>query len=418
MLNRPTTSPLPHFLLILLLTLTGCGESPQPPAEELGKESWRAEVAVPPPSQPKAPPGELDRALMIGVVGPLTGEGAEFGQQVRDGLMTAAHAFNDAGGIDGQPIGVIIGDNEGDSELTRGIVQGFLQKNVLAIFAAPTGWSTFAATQIVNRSETLFIAVGPRRRISRSGPYIFRLALADEIAIAALTKMAVSQMGLKRFALVTSSLYEHSLTTSALFKQALPVEGGEIVVEGDTYDTYTGQSGPDKVVPTLLKVDPPVDGILFTGGDEEGATLAQALQKAGIKAPLLGNEDLFTDQFLQAGGEAVVGSRLYSTWHPKSDTPHMGRFQTGFSQVSKLGVPERFAALAYDGFMLLAEAIQKARSTKPSQVREVLVNPEGFPGATGQTAFAEDGEAIKEPVLMEVQSLNGQIQFVPLPPES
>ncbi len=65
--------------------------------------------------------------------------------------------------------------------------------------------------------------------------------------------------------------------------------------------------------------------------------------------------------------------------------------------------PDRFAALAYDTFMLVADAIKIAGSTNTSKVRDALINRGECEGITGKMSFSPEGAPIKHPLICKIK---------------
>ncbi len=372
-------------------------KSPAPKAE---KPEWLAS----PPAKPRGETGkaiEKERALIVGVIGPETGAEAKYGLAVLNGVVMAAERFNAAGGLRGEKIKIIHHDNSGGSGQALDIASALIEKNVVAVFSAPTGWSTFAPTHLANGSQTVFISVGTRRNIGRSGDYIFRFSLPDEIAIDEMLGYAAKELGYRNFALVTSSSYDYSLSIASAFKQAVPRHGGTILVETDTYDTFSGKTDIGKAVAVLKAGAEGLQAIIFTGDAQEAANLAQAANDEGLTLPLIGSEDLFSVQFLKQGSQAARGALLYATFAPDRATPLVSDFVT--DHVAKhSAVPDRFTALAYDAFGLLSRALEAAGSLQGQAVRDALVNLKEAEGVTGASRWAADGTPIKHPHLYRV----------------
>jgi branched-chain amino acid transport system substrate-binding protein len=392
-------------LAFLLFGIIGDrGEAPAPP--KAGKPDWMASS----PAKPNKPQ-EKERALIVGVIGPETGADAEYGLAVLEGIVMAADRFNARGGWRGEKIKVIHHDNRGGSGRALDAAEALIENNVVAIFSAPTGWSTFAPTHLASGSRTIFISVGTRRKIGRSGDYIFRLALPDKIAIDEMLKYAANGLGYRNFALVTSSSYEHSLSIASAFKQAVPRHDGKILVEADTYDTFSGKTDIGKVVAALMAGSKGLQAIIFTGGSREAALLAHAAKSAGLKLPLIGGEDLFSKQFLEHGGQAVRGTLLYASFAPDRPTPLVRDFVADHV-ARKNTVPDRFTALAYDAFNLLTRAIASAGSLKGRAVREAMVNLKETEGVTGASRWAPNGTPVKHPHLYRVEGHQAGERFV------
>jgi len=67
------------------------------------------------------------------------------------------------------------------------------------------------------------------------------------------------------------------------------------------------------------------------------------------------------------------------------------------------------AALTYDAFGLLFQAIRNAGSTEPESIRIGLATIESYPGVTGQMRFRGSGDPIKSAVILQIR--NGKFVF-------
>jgi branched-chain amino acid transport system substrate-binding protein len=381
-------------VVFVCMSLAGCSrEDPVEPAPVAVVGQSLNDVGSEQPTEP-------ERKLLIGVVGPETGPEAQYGQSVYQGVLLAAQGLNDAGGIGGEKLEVVHFDNKGGQGRTRDIVQHFVDQKAMAIIAAPTGWATFAPTYLSNDSKTILISIGSRRKVARSGDYIFQMSLNDEIATAYMVEHAIREQGFTRLALVTASDYDYSLDVSALFKIALNSHDAELVFETDTYDTYTGQHDLRSATTKLLEVADSLDAIIFTGSASEAAELLQGLLKENVRLPLLGGEDLFSDEFLDAAGESAIGSLVYATY-PNQSLLRTKDFISTY-EVQYQTKPDRFSALAFDATTLVANAIAESDSRKSSVVRETLLASKLVDGVTGTSEFAAQGTSINVPLIYKV----------------
>jgi len=363
---------------IMMLLLTGCSDKKTEKAPETSAID--------------------ERPLIIGVVGPETGEEASYGMSVVEGTLAAARRFNAQGGIGGKEIKVLHFDDKSDIGLTTAIVKDLINQKAVAILAAPTGTSTFAPIHLANESKTIFISVGSRRQLKASGPYVFRTAVPDETATEDLIKYAVTELGYINYVLVTAADNEFSLELSSLFKRALDKHHGVIKIETDTYDSYTGGHNIKAVISAIKNSKDTLHGVIFTGGVSEAVLLAQELKKAGLKLPIIGGEDLYSVEYLK-GGEAVNETLLYTTFSAEHKTSKVDDFIKDYGKAN----PDRFAALAYDTFMLVADAIKAAGTTDTSKVREALISRKDCEGVTGKTSFSSENMPIKHPIICKVK---------------
>ena len=390
-MNTPPKISLVVFVVMVMLLLSGCSDNKGAKAPEKAiKEAT------------------IERPLIIGIVGPETGEEASYGTSVVEGALAAAKRFNAQGGVGGKEIKVLHFDDKSNLELTNKAVQDFISQGVIAILAAPTGSSTFAPVHLVNEAKTIFISIGSRRRLKASGPYVFRTAVPDELATEDLIKYATTELGYINYVLVTAADNDFSLDLSSMFKKALDKHHGVIKIETDTYDSFKGRHNIGTVISEIKKSRDPLHGVIFTGGVSEAVQLAQELKKAGLNLPIIGGEDLFSEEYLK-GGEAVSETLMYTTFSIDNKSPKMDEFIKDFGKPN----PDRFAALAYDTFMLVAEAIKEAGSTDTSKVREALINRKDCVGVTGKTSFTSENMPIKHPSICRIKKgEDGESAFV------
>lgn len=340
------------------------------------------------------------KKLKFGVIGPLTGEGSEYSKAMFDAIKLAARDFNEAGGINGKKIELAVKDNKGDYAKTRDQVIELINDNVSAIIASPAGWSTFTPVSMANASKTIFMSVGSQRHIGRSGPYVFRNSLPDETATEEIIRYCKEKLGYKRFVIITSMIDdESSLSVAGLCRRGLQKTGGEIVAEACT---NLDLGVKETITKIKSETKGSIDAVIFAGAAKDAVEVLKELRSQGINAPLIGSESLYTAEFLKLGGDAVTGSLLYTSFTPLSDAPATTKFIKSYKAVTGKE-PSSLAALGYDSFMLIAEAIKRAGTTDPLKVRTALTKIKGFTGVSGTISMSADGESIKTPFLLRVE---------------
>ncbi|WP_146227032.1 ABC transporter substrate-binding protein, partial [Mesotoga sp. TolDC] len=90
-------------------------------------------------------------------------------------------------------------------------------------------------------------------------------------------------------------------------------------------------------------------------------------------------------------------------------TPKAAEFIEAFK--AKYGVePSAFSALGYDAFMLAVDAISRAGSAVPEDIKNALSATVAFEGVTGYITIDENGDAVKDAIVRKVE--NGAFKFV------
>jgi len=72
--------------------------------------------------------------------------------------------------------------------------------------------------------------------------------------------------------------------------------------------------------------------------------------------------------------------------------------------------PSAFAALGFDAYLVIVDAINRAKSWKPADIKEALAATKNFQGATGNITFDENGDAIKDAIVKKIEK--GAFKFI------
>ncbi len=352
------------------------------------------------------------RAPRIGVLGALTGELKKFGNAAANGAELASDELDAKGGINGQEFEFFVFDTGGKMGGARRGIEAFSQRNVLGIVGAATGEVSFSSSKRINDEQIIMVSAGSRRRLGDTGPYNFRITLNDKAGAKGLIDYLKEKKHWKKFALLSTLVNDFSIQLSAVFKEAIFDSGLKVTDELFLWPTSTTNMGASDTsveaqVKKLKKTSP--DALVYTGGAEEAAELVSEMRKQGVTIPIIGGEDLMDDRFL-ALGDGVVGTIVYSGFNPDSQNPRVRHFVKAYKK--RFGKkPSRLAALSYDAFNLLVEAIKRAKSMRPTHLQQAMFIKD-FHGVTGKMKITESGEAVKDLFIFQVKKVSGKPEFV------
>src|SRR6266536_2996892 len=120
--------------------------------------------------------------IKIGVFGPMTGDAAGYGQSLRETVELVVKERNAAGGLLGQKITVIYGDDAGKPEQAVSVAKRLTASDeVLIMLGSISSPASLAASQVAQQSETPQIVIsGTAQRITTQGnKWVFRSAIPD-----------------------------------------------------------------------------------------------------------------------------------------------------------------------------------------------------------------------------------------------
>jgi branched-chain amino acid transport system substrate-binding protein len=116
--------------------------------------------------------------IKVGVVLPLTGEQAKFGEIEKNSFLMGLEEINKAGGIKGRPIELLIEDDTGKPDVGRSAVEKLIsQDKVVALSGGYSSSVSYAMCGVAQQRKVPFVVTtGSADKITESGwDYIFRI---------------------------------------------------------------------------------------------------------------------------------------------------------------------------------------------------------------------------------------------------
>lgn len=336
--------------------------------------------------------------LVIGVIGPLTGPAAPYGLAHRNGARLAAEQINAAGGLHGQRLEVIFADDANDkvkaAEEARTLIY---DRGAVAILGAITSDNTMNIQRICEKAEVpLLTAVSTNPFITRVNfRYSFRCLSDDDIQAMALAQHTATTLRLRRVAIIHDSNKYGS--QGARTYQAIAQRLGQTIVANEAYDS--GATNFQAQLARIRQANP--DGLLIWGLARESALVARQAREMGIAATMFGGDGLAPANFLDLAGPAAEGVILTYPFNPLRGGDKTRAFLEAYRQRFEQEA-DSFAAHAYDGLMLLAEAIRLG-GTDPRRVRDALASFAAYEGVTGRGGFDASGNETRPVELARVQ---------------
>lgn len=346
--------------------------------------------------------------IKIGVVTPLTGDVATFGQSTKKAVEMAAEEINAAGGILGKKVELVIEDDRNDPKETANVVRKLIdQDKVVAIIGSLTSKCSLAGMPIANSKKVPMVSnASTNPKVTLTGPYAFRVCFIDDFQGQVMAKFAWEDLGAKKAAVLYDIGNDYTKGLSEFFIKSFKELGGEIVAE----ETYQQTDNDFNAQLTSIKAKNP-DVIFLPDYYQKVSLIAKQARGLGIKATFLGGDGWDSPELVKLGGDAVEGGYFSNHYSQQDPDPKTQEFIKKFEE--KYGEkPDALAALGYDAFYFIAEAIKKAGKVDSTAIRDALeeVGKSGFSGVTGKFTIDENRNPIKAAVVLKVEG--GQFKFV------
>ena len=341
--------------------------------------------------------------LKIGFVGGMTGRVADLGVAGRDAVILAVEEKNQAGGIAGRKVELVVRDDRQDAESAKQAIRELTNEQVVAIIGPMTSSMAAVIQPLINSAQV--VTVSPTTKSDQfSGQDDFFLRVTAPLSRNAekIASHAVKELNLKRFAVISDdSNREFSETWLDYFKKSLSAVGGQVV----SVETFT--SGPNvhflPIVERILQSEP--DAVLFINNAIDTALLAQQIRKLESNVPLFSSEWAFTTDLLSFGGRAVNGMISFHSFNANSQDAGYLSFAEGFAK--RFGYAPSFATvLAHDAASYLFAGLEKNPS--PRGLKESMLKLGSFSGLQSNVVVDTFGDVERELFLTVIE--NGQFK--------
>ncbi len=343
--------------------------------------------------------------IKIGVYASLTGGQASFGISQTNAIQLAMEEINKAGGVLGKPVKLIVDDDRSTPGESATIVRKQIANDkVCAILGEFASSRSLEGGPICQENKIPMISPGSTNpKVTEIGDYIFRTCFLDSFQGEVMARFALEK-GYKKAAILTDEKQDYSKGLSQYFKENFTKNGGQIVKE----QSYSSGDKDFRAQLTSIKSTKP-DVIFLPGYYNEVALVGKQARQFGIKAPMMGGDGWEGDALLKVAGTSLDGCFFSTHFSADNQDPAVQAFINNYK--AKFGaVPDCQAALGYDTMRLLAQAIERAKSTDPKAIRDAVAITKDFSGVTGKITLDANRNASKPAVVQTIGE--GRFKFV------
>lgn len=345
--------------------------------------------------------GGPTKDVKVGVVLSLTGDSQIYGSPQRQAVQLAVDEINAAGAIPGIKLVPAFEDDAGTKD--RGITafeKLIKTDNVTAIIGPTLSNTAVAAFPVAQQAGVPSLGVSTTANgIVEIGDYIFRDSLAEAQVIPTTIKTAKEKLGLKKVAIIYGIDNAFTKAGYDVFKKACDDNGIQIA----STQTYTATDTDYSAQLTAIKGTNP-DAIIVSAL-AEGANIAKQARELGIdaKVTIIGGNGLNSPAYIRNSGPAGEGTIVGAAWNSTNDNAANQKFIAAYKAKYNAD-PDQFAAQAYTGVYILAEAMKNAGpNVDRKTLRDALAGIKGLATPLGTFSFQADRNADHPPVVQVVK---------------
>ena len=327
----------------------------------------------------------------------------------RNGAELAVALANEAGGINGLPIELLIRDDKRDPFLSVQHAEELIAVGVSAIVGPDYSDLALEVGGIVQQHGIPMVTTYPTNpKVPQNGNFLFMGAYIDPYQAGIMADFATQEVGAVTAAVLTETGNAYSEGLSNVFIEDFTARGGTIPVR-QFYET--GATDFTEQLMAVAAVEPTIDVIFLPGlGPEFPLAVKQARSDSiGISAIFLGGDGWDRPDLVEIGGIAVEGCFFANHFsHDGQLTKAARQFVAAYTERFG-GAPDGPAALGYDATTIIIEAMRRATDTTPTAIRDQIEATRDYSGATVLSHFDQNRHAIKSLVINTVK--DGKIQF-------
>ncbi len=327
----------------------------------------------------------------VGALLSVTGPAAWLGTPERNTVRMIEEEINEAGGINGHPLEVIVEDTVGDATRTVTAAKKLISKDeVLAIIGPSRSGTTMAVIPIVEEAEVPLISCAAAEAIVVPVKrWVFKTPQKDSDAAIRIYEY-MKEQGMSKIAIITGTTGFGDQGRQQLKKFA-PEFDITIIVD----ETY----GPEDTDMTaqLTKIKASEAEAVVNWSIVAGQVIvAKNMQQLGMEIPLFQSHGFGNVKYAQTAGEAGEGiifpcGRLLAVdslleGHPQKEV--LTRYKEEYEAKYNEDV-STFGGHAWDALYLVIEALEEVGPDR-EKIRDYIENRKGFVGTGGVFNFSPE----------------------------
>lgn len=345
--------------------------------------------------------------IKVGVGGPLTGPNAAFGAQIKNGAEQAAADINAAGGINGQKIELVFGDDVSDPKQGVSVANKFAAEGVKFVVGHFNSGVSIPASDILAENGILQVTpASTNPKYTERGLWnTFRTCGRDDQQGGVAGEFIAAALKGKKIAVV------HDKTT---YGKGLADETKKAMnAKGVTEVLYEGINTGEKDFSALVgKIKASGAEYLYWGGlHTEGGLIVRQMRDQGVKAVLIGADGIATDEYAAVAGPGAEGTLM--TFAPDPQRRPEAQVVLKKFEARKFK-PEAYTLYSYAALEIIAAAATQAKANDPKKAAEVMRSGKPFKTVIGDIGFDKKGDITRPDYVMYTwkKGADGKITYV------
>jgi len=337
--------------------------------------------------------GWASAEILIGVAGPLTGPNAAFGAQLQKGAEQAAADINAAGGMNGEQIKLVFGDDVSDPKQGISVANKFVADGVKFVVGHFNSGVTIPASEVYAENGVLVITP------SATNPTFTERGLWNTFR----TCGRDDQQGLVAGGYIAENFKDAKVAVvhdKTPYGQGLADFTKKTMNEAGMQEAiYEGINTGDKDFSALIAKmkEAGVSVVYFGGLHTEAGLIMRQMADQGLKATFMSGDGIVSNELASIAGDAVDGTLMTFAPDPRNNPAAkelVEKFRAaGFE-------PEAYTLYSYAAMQVIVQAAAKAGANDAQKVAETIKASGPWTTAIGELGYDSKGDITRPDYVM------------------
>lgn len=361
------------------------------------------------------PASAQEEPVVVGVASGQTGVLQPWDVGARRGMELAIEDINEAGGVLGRPLELVVSDTKSDPSLGATAASEVLAEGAEMVlvacdydFGVPAALATVAAGKIVFSS----CAADPKFGVQGVGPLAYTMSLSSTAQGVLLAEWAYEEQGWRSAYAMKDTAIEYTKSLCDGFTDRWSELAGEDAIAGQ--DTWNGLNDTSIAgqISRMNEVMDETDFIMWCGFTNNGSVLRQ-VRSAGIDKPIVGSESMDGTHWISAVPDlSNFYISVYGSIHGNDPDDRIQDFMDRY--VDKFGEapPMSHVLTGYSALEAWARAAEKAGSLDAQEIKAELDKFDNEPLLVGPSSFSPEIHINLQRPMLLMKAENGE--FTPI----
>lgn len=337
--------------------------------------------------QNKQQPGFNSDTIQVGVLLPLSGDAASYGEPARNVFELARSEINSSGGINGKNLEFIYEDSKCNGRDAVNAAQKLVNVDkVQFILGGLCSTESFAAVPVASAAKVAMASsVSTSPKLTGISPYFFRTSPSDA-SQGQLDAQAAANKGYKKVAVIQEQL-DYPLGLYQAFDQSFQAQGGKTVVEA-----FPEGAADFRSILTKLKAANPDALFLDPADAPTGQRILKNLKDLGWRPKLLINEVIAGDVKLLSDYKDILEGAIGAEFVARLDNAKFRHLLDAYKQKYGQDLPyQSYGQTEYDLVYLLKDGLIAA-GNNGEKLAAWSRTIKDWQGASGVITIKPDGD--------------------------